>query len=49
MINLGFAFGAGLYESRIVVPQWLSGSQADGVPRDLRSDARRLSVGRARS
>ena len=24
VINLGIAFGAGLYESRIVVPQWLS-------------------------
>jgi hypothetical protein len=23
VINLGIAFGAGLYESRIVVPQWL--------------------------
>ena len=24
VINLGIAFGAGLYESRIVVPQWLT-------------------------
>lgn len=24
VINLGIAFGAGLYESRITVPQWLS-------------------------
>ena len=24
LINLGIAFGAGLYESRIAVPQWLS-------------------------
>lgn len=24
VINLGIAFGAGLYESRIVVPQWIS-------------------------
>jgi hypothetical protein len=24
VINLGIAFGAGLYESRIVVPHWLS-------------------------
>jgi hypothetical protein len=26
VINLGIAFGAGLYESRIVLPQWLGGS-----------------------
>jgi hypothetical protein len=26
VINLGIAFGAGLYESRIVVPQWISSS-----------------------
>ncbi|MGL4620838.1 DUF1772 domain-containing protein [Chroococcidiopsis sp.] len=26
VINLGIAFGAGLYESRIVFPQWLSSS-----------------------
>ena len=26
VINLGIAFGAGLYEARIVVPQWLSAS-----------------------
>src|SRR5262249_202083 len=24
VINLGIAFGAGLYESRIIVPQWLT-------------------------
>jgi hypothetical protein len=30
VINLGIAFGAGLYESRIVVPQWLSGSPESG-------------------
>jgi hypothetical protein len=24
VVNLGIAFGAGLYESRIVVPSWLS-------------------------
>ena len=24
VINLGIAFGAGLYESRIAVPQWLT-------------------------
>src|SRR5215467_6351411 len=30
VINLGIAFGAGLYESRITVPQWLSFSQESG-------------------
>jgi len=30
VINLGIAFGAGLYESRIVVPQWLSYSPESG-------------------
>ena len=30
VINLGIAFGAGLYEHRIVVPQWISASQASG-------------------
>jgi hypothetical protein len=30
VINLGIAFGAGLYESRIVVPQWLSLSPESG-------------------
>jgi hypothetical protein len=30
VINLGIAFGAGLYEGRIVVPQWLSSSQGGG-------------------
>ena len=30
VINLGIAFGAGLYESRIVVPQWLSFSRETG-------------------
>lgn len=30
VINLGIAFGAGLYESRIVVPQWLSFSGETG-------------------
>ena len=23
VINLGMAFGAGLYEARVVIPQWL--------------------------
>jgi len=30
VINLGIAFGAGLYESRISVPQWLSFSRETG-------------------
>jgi hypothetical protein len=30
VINLGIAFGAGLFESRIVVPQWLSTSAGAG-------------------
>jgi hypothetical protein len=30
VINLGIAFGAGLYEGRIVVPQWLSTSPDSG-------------------
>jgi hypothetical protein len=30
VINLGIAYGAGLYEARIVVPQWLSGSPRTG-------------------
>lgn len=30
VINLGIAFGAGLYESRITVPQWLSFSGESG-------------------
>lgn len=30
IINLGTAFGAGLYESRILLPEWLSGSAQSG-------------------
>lgn len=30
VINLGIAFGAGLYESRITVPQWLSFAPGSG-------------------
>ena len=30
IINLGTAFGAGLFESRVLVPQWLSGSEQSG-------------------
>ena len=30
VINLGIAFGAGLYESRIMVPQWLTFARGSG-------------------
>ena len=30
VINLGTAFGAGLFESRVLVPRWLSGSEQSG-------------------
>jgi hypothetical protein len=30
VINLGIAFGAGMYESRVMFPQWLSGSPESG-------------------
>lgn len=30
ILNLGIAFGAGLYESRIAVPQWLSHTREGG-------------------
>ena len=30
VINLGIAFGAGLYETRIMIPQWLNGSPESG-------------------
>ncbi|MGH7267695.1 MAG: DUF1772 domain-containing protein [Candidatus Rokuibacteriota bacterium] len=30
VLNLGIAFGAGLYESRVVVPQWLAGAPESG-------------------
>ena len=30
VINVGVAFGAGVYESRVLVPQWLSGSRIEG-------------------
>jgi hypothetical protein len=29
VIDLGIAFGAGLYEQRMIVPQWFSGSRVD--------------------
>jgi hypothetical protein len=31
VINLGVAFGAGLYEQRIILPQWFSSSSESGV------------------
>jgi hypothetical protein len=31
VINLGIAFGAGVYESRIVFPEWLSSSAESGL------------------
>ena len=31
VINLGIAFGAGLYEHRIVVPNWISSSDDSGA------------------
>ena len=31
VVNLGIAFGAGLYEDRIVVPRWISSSEASGA------------------
>jgi hypothetical protein len=31
VVNLGIAFGAGIYEHRIVVPNWISSSDDSGV------------------
>jgi hypothetical protein len=31
VINLGVAFGAGVYEHRVVVPRWISSSRETGV------------------
>jgi hypothetical protein len=31
VINHGIAFGAGLYEQRIVLPQWFSRSSGSGI------------------
>jgi hypothetical protein len=31
VVNLGIAFGAGLYEDRIVVPRWISSSTESGT------------------
>jgi len=44
VINLGIAFGAGLYESRIVVPQWLSSSAESGYRWNAEA-ARQANVG----
>jgi hypothetical protein len=44
VINLGMAFGAGLYESRIAVPQWLSPSQDSGYRWNAEA-ARKADVG----
>jgi hypothetical protein len=44
VINLGIAFGAGLYESRIVVPQWLSISPKSGYRWNAEA-ARQANVG----
>ncbi len=45
VINLGIPLGAGLYESRIVVPRWISGS-SDGVQHWNAEAARRDDTGR---
>ena len=44
VINLGIAFGAGLYESRIAVPQWLSFSSESGYHWNAEA-ARQANVG----
>ena len=44
VITLGIAFGAGLYESRIAVPQWLRGSPESGYRWDAAA-ARDANVG----
>jgi len=44
VVNLGIAFGAGLYESRIAVPQWLSFSPESGYRWNAEA-ARRADVG----
>jgi hypothetical protein len=44
IINLGIAFGAGLYEVRITLPQWLKPSQVGGYLWDAEA-ARQANVG----
>jgi hypothetical protein len=39
VMNLGIAYGAGLYEKRIVLPQWFSKSEKSGFR--VNSDAMR--------
>ena len=45
VINLGIALGAGLYEHRIVVPEWI-GPGPDGLPRWDAEAARAADTGR---
>jgi hypothetical protein len=45
VVNLGIAFGAGVYEHRIVVSRWLSGSPQAGVSWNAEA-ARRDDTGR---
>jgi Domain of unknown function (DUF1772) len=45
VINLGIAFGAGLYEHRIVVPMWISSSRESGAHWNAEA-ARRDDTGR---
>jgi hypothetical protein len=44
VLNLGIAFGAGLYETRIIVPQWLSFSTESGFRWNAEA-ARQANVG----
>ena len=45
VINLGIAFGAGVYEHRIVVSRWITSSEPSGVHWNA-DDARRDDTGR---
>lgn len=45
VMNLGIAFGAGLYEMRIIVPQWFSVSPESGL-RVNSEEMRRTDAGR---
>jgi len=44
VVNLGIAFGAGLYEARVAVPQWLKFEPGAGYRWDAAA-ARRAGVG----
>lgn len=46
VINLGVAFGAGLYEQRIILPQWFSRSSENGWRVDVEA-MRRTDTGRS--